>query len=67
LKTGHCRKCVKYNHCIAPCKLVHAELDRIERGRRKGSIEIIYQHNMGKDQRRLFDQSIYGSEEGIPA
>lgn len=64
MKTGHCKKCVKYDHCIEPCRLVNKELDRIERGRHKRSIEIEYQSTMTGGELRRFDNAIYGAFQG---
>lgn len=62
MKTGHCRKCDKQQACtkIKDCPLVKAEMKRIERGRHKHILNLVYMHDLPENDNNNMDKLIYG-------
>jgi hypothetical protein len=65
MKTNHCQKCNKYQVCtkIKDCPLTKAEMKRLERGRHKHTIDIVYMHEMTEKENQYWDKIIYGDSE----
>jgi len=67
MKTNHCMKCPKYEaNCfkIEDCKITTAEMNRIENGRKKNKIKLVYEHEMTKNQRIGYKNAVDGAFDG---
>ncbi len=65
MKTGNCKSCKTYRTCRKPCWVVQAELNRIDNGRKKKYIVIIYESEMTGSQERWWNAMLYGADQGI--
>jgi hypothetical protein len=46
MKTNNCNHCKCKQTCIKPCRIVTAELNRIEYGRKKKHVLLVFEANM---------------------
>jgi hypothetical protein len=64
MKTGHCKKCPKYDCCVEICGIVAADLYRIEHGRKKHRIKIIYEHQLDGVALATYNNIVYSGIQG---
>jgi len=62
MRTGHCNRCPKHHICAIPCRILYAELKRIENGRRKKYIIIVYEHELTGHQLNNWNATVYGAK-----
>ena len=72
MKSGFCERCPKLDHCTLrynknkgemepSCPKMRAELNRIEKPRRKGRVELVYESDMTGESRIKFENCLWGS------